>query len=73
MYQNSAVIQALARDSVAELHRTADANARTRCERRPHRVIRAARKTTGWLLIDMGLRLAVPRSAMNRTVVRGQR
>lgn len=61
MSQNPALVEALAKDRLAELHQ---ATRRCRRETRPRRVIRAARNETGWLLVDLGLRLAVPRGAI---------
>jgi hypothetical protein len=51
-HHNSTVVQALTRDRVAQLRHDA----------RPRRhAARAARRRTGWLLVSVGLRLAVGR------------
>jgi hypothetical protein len=71
--QNPALVEALVRDRVAELRRSAGADARSRRAKRPHRAVKAARQTTGWLLVDMGLRLAVPRGTVSHPLGRGQR
>lgn len=71
MYQSPGLLQALGRDRVAELRRHAPHSERNRCEPRRRQFIEAARSTTGWLLVDVGLRLAAPRNAMNHPVARG--
>lgn len=73
MYHHPALAGALAKDRVAELRRSAEAAARV--ERKPRRpnVIAAARLRTGWLLVDMGLRLVMPRAGTNRPMTGGQR
>jgi hypothetical protein len=73
MYQHPTFVQGLIRDRVAELQRTATAAAARRDEPRANRVIVSARRTTGWLLVDMGLRLAVPRAPLNHPAARGPR
>ena len=73
MYHHPAFARALVSDHVAELHRSAGAAGRTRPNRRRPNLFAAARLETGWLLIDMGLRLAMPRGGPNRPVARGQR
>jgi hypothetical protein len=73
MYPHPAVLEALVRDRVLELRRSAAAQARGRREKRRHRVTAAARHGTGWLLVDVGLRLAVPRGAADRAIPRAQR
>ena len=73
MYQNRALVEALARDRVIALRQCAPSRARRRSEKRRHRVTWAARRGTGWLLVDIGLRLAVPRSSMSRPAPRGRR
>jgi hypothetical protein len=71
MWTNPVVAQALARERVAELRSSGASPPRRR--RRPDRAVDAARRAAGWLLVDLGLRLAAPRGAMNRAVARGQR
>ena len=61
MYHNPALAGALVRERVAQLQQSAGATAHTRRQQRRPNVIAAARLGTGWLLIDMGLRLAMPR------------
>jgi hypothetical protein len=72
MHQNPALVEALARDHVAELQHSAEAAALGRqADGRSHRVVDAARRRTGWLLVDVGLRLAAGGGAMS--VPGGQR
>ena len=61
MYPHPTIVEALVRDRVLELRQSAVGQARGRREKRRHRVTAAARHGTGWLLVDVGLRLAVPR------------
>jgi len=66
MHQNPTIADALAHDRVLALRQSARTSARAselgRRVTRPRRVTDAARRGTGWLLVDLGLRLAVPRS-----------
>jgi hypothetical protein len=64
VYPNPAVVQALAKDRVIELRQAAKAGATNRHEVRQPRVIEAARHGAGWLLVDVGLRLALPHGAV---------
>jgi hypothetical protein len=73
MHQHPALREALARDRVVALRRSGQASPRIERSHRPDRVSNAARRRTGWLLVEVGLRLAVPRSAMTRPGTRGQR
>jgi hypothetical protein len=73
MYPHPAVIEALVRDRVLELRRSAVGRTRGRREKRRHRVTAAARHGTGWLLVDVGLRLAVPRGVTGTTMPRAER
>jgi hypothetical protein len=73
MYDNPTLVQALARDRAAELRRAAEAAALGKGDHRQQRRIEAARRGAGWLLVDMGLRLAVPRHALSHPVARVQR
>jgi hypothetical protein len=71
VYHHQALAGVLVRDRVADLrHSAQSAGASTRSPRIQHRpgVIASARLRTGWLLVDMGLRLAVPRGRTNRPV-----
>jgi hypothetical protein len=73
VYQHPAVVGTLIRDRVAELRHAGRAAADGRPEMRQHKRFAAARRGIGWLLVDMGLRLAVPRGGSNHLVARGQR
>ena len=73
MYQNHLLVQALVQDRVAELRQSATSGFSTRREPRRHHVAGAAKRGTGWLLVDLGLRLAVPRGHANRSAARGPR
>ena len=73
MYHHPALIQALASDRVAERRHDARAAAAIRREKHPHRLIPAARHATGWLLIDVGLRLAMSRGGRSHSVAGAQR
>jgi hypothetical protein len=72
VHQHPVVRQSLVRDRVAELRHSAEASTPMRGEERWHRLVAAGRRGTGWLLIDMGLRLAMPRGGTNHRVARGQ-
>jgi hypothetical protein len=63
MYQNPALVEALARDRILDLRQSAQARATSQRPTRRHRVTQAARQGTGWLLVDLGLRLAAPRQS----------
>jgi hypothetical protein len=63
VHQHPALVEVLIRDRVAELRQNGQAGRRCRSEHRHHRVTEAARRGTGWLLIEWGLRLAMPRGA----------
>lgn len=71
MHQHPALVEALISDRVAELRNGGWATAHMRRQKRWHELVAAARRGTGWLLVDMGLRLAVPRAGTNRRVARG--
>jgi hypothetical protein len=66
MIHNPALVDAVARARVADLRQSARSGVRGRGIKRRHRGAEAARQATGWLLVDMGLRLAVPRRAASR-------
>lgn len=70
MHPNPVVVEALVRDRVLELRQSAVGRARGRREQRRRRVAAAARHETGWLLVDVGLRLATPRGAADRPMPR---
>ncbi len=59
---NPVLLRALARDRVAELHQSAGSSAHVRRDGPRPRVTERARRRAGWLLVDMGLRLAAPRA-----------
>lgn len=71
MYQCPSLVQTLARDRIAELQRSARPAARRNGPRQA--VIATARSRTGWLLVAIGLRLAVPRSATHGPLQRRRR
>ncbi len=71
MYHHQALAGVLVRDRVAELRRSAEAAARVERNPRTPSVIAAARLRTGWLLVDMGLRLVMPRAGTNRPMAGG--
>jgi hypothetical protein len=60
VYPHPTLVDVLIRDRVAELQRSAGATAHVRRETRRHKLVAAARQGAGWLLVDMGLRLAMP-------------
>ena len=72
MHQHPAVLETLVRDRVAELRHSAQATGRMRRVNRWNRLAASIRRGTGWLLVDMGLRLAVPRRARNHRVAGGR-
>jgi hypothetical protein len=72
VYRNPAFVQVLATDRVAELRHVAETGASHRHDVRRPRVIESARHGAGWLLVDLGLRLALPRRAM-KPVARAHR
>ncbi len=67
MHPNPAFAQLLARDRVADLRHAAQTGAARRDDARRARVLQAARHGAGWLLVDVGLRLALPRGALKPT------
>jgi hypothetical protein len=73
VYQHPTLLEALTRDRVAEFRRSAEATGDSRRAKRRHNVVETARRGTGWLLVDLGLRLAMPRGGTNGPVARGQR
>jgi hypothetical protein len=73
VYQHPAVLEALVRDRVVERRHPGVASRRSRRDAGRYRVTEAARRGTGWLLVEWGLRLAMPRGAVVRPVARGQR
>jgi hypothetical protein len=73
VYQHPAVLEALVRDRVVERRLTGTASSRSQREGGRYRVTEVARRGAGWLLVEWGLRLAMPRGAVVRPVARGQR
>ena len=73
MCQNPALVEALARDRVAELRQRAETGVGSRPSERRARMIEAVRHATGWLLVDMGLRLALSRGTVNQSLGAGRR
>ena len=73
MHQHLVVQEAVVRSRVDELRHSAGALRRN--GRRTHRVraFAAARHGAGWLLVDMGLRLAMPRSGAKQSIASGRR
>jgi hypothetical protein len=69
--QNPALVEALAQDRLAELRRGAQARSVALQGARTRSILAASRRATGWLLIDVGLRLAVPRAAIGHPQSRG--
>jgi hypothetical protein len=57
------LLEALVEDRVAELQQTVEASAGARAEQGRHRPVHAARQGAGWMLVDLGLRLALPHAA----------
>lgn len=70
MCQNPALLQVIARDRAAALRRGPGSAARDRRVAREVGVRGTARRTAGWLLVDLGLRLALPRDAIKHGVAR---
>jgi hypothetical protein len=71
VHHHPALAEALISVRFDELRRSDWATAQLRREKRWHGLVAAARRGTGWLLVDMGLRLAVPRADTTRRVARG--
>jgi len=72
MFESPVLVEKLARDRADELQRhgrkmTVHQRASDR-----RRVVAAARNGAGWLLVDLGLRLTVPRNTMKYPVARGR-
>lgn len=72
VYQHPVLVEALVRDRVAGLRHSARASARAQGEKRRQNLVAAARQGTGWLLIDLGLKLATPRGG-RRHLMAGER
>ena len=65
MHQHPAVQDAVVRSRVDELRHSAGVPTSIR---RRFRLVAAARHGTGWLLVDMGLRLAMPRAGAKHSI-----
>jgi hypothetical protein len=70
MYQNSGLVRAIAADRAADLRQAAGPRAADRGDRSGDRAIQTARRATGWLLVELGLRLALPRGGRKHRVAR---
>ncbi len=73
MHRHPALSEALVRDRAVELRRSGMSSLRDPRMHQTDHVSGAARRRTGWLLVEVGLWLAVPRSAMSRPGARGER
>jgi hypothetical protein len=73
MTNHPALAEALTGERTVELRRSAQANPYRRRPTRRLRVGETARRGAGWLLVDIGLRLALPRRAMHGPAPRGER
>jgi hypothetical protein len=73
MCLHPALVQALTRDRVAGLRHAAEPSVRPRCDGPGASVLLATRRATGWMLVDVGLRLALPQRALNHPTARAQR
>ena len=65
MHQHPAVHDAVVRRRVDELRHSAGALTHIR---HGFRLVAAARHGAGWLLVDMGLRLAMPRAGARQSI-----
>ncbi len=72
MFQHPALREPLMTDRVAALRHAGPATGHDRREKRRHKRVAAARHGIGWLLVDMGLRIAMPRGAANHPLARGR-
>jgi hypothetical protein len=73
VHHNPALARAIARDRVSDLRQSAWTPGHLRARKRRLDGIETVRLGAGWLLIEMGLRLAVPRGGINRPASGGQR
>jgi hypothetical protein len=74
VYQHPTVAQALVRARVADLQKKGARRTPHAEDGKPrHRLTDAAARGTGWLLVEAGLRLAVPRRDTSGRVARGPR
>ena len=73
MSPHPALAQALATQRCAELHDFARPQSSRRPQGRRPRPVQAARRGAGWLLVDMGLRLALPGGTLERPITRAHR
>jgi hypothetical protein len=70
---NPGLVQALTSDRVADLRHRAQPRVRRGQDDPRASVILATRRATGWMLVDVGLRLAVPQRALNHPAARPHR
>jgi hypothetical protein len=73
MHQHPVVQEAIVRGRVDGLRHNAGARARVRRETRRLKLLAAARHGAGWLLVDLGLRLAMPRAGVKQSIASGRR
>lgn len=70
MHHHAALVGPVIREQIAELHHDAELDADGRRDARGRLGIAAARQPIGWLLIEVGLRLALPRSSARYSLPR---
>lgn len=70
MHHHPAIVGPVIREQVAGLHHDAKLDADGRHDPAGRRVIAAATQPIGWLLIEVGLRLAVPRGSARYSLAR---
>jgi hypothetical protein len=73
VYQHPVLAKAMTSARVAELRHSGGERARVGAAARRHNLVDAARQGTGWLLVDLGLRLATPRGGASHPAVRAPR
>lgn len=73
MYQHPVLVEALMKDRVAGLRHSAGAGSHVKAASCQRRLVASVRQGTGWLLVDLGLKLATPRGGASHAVARGQR
>jgi hypothetical protein len=73
MYQHPVLAEAVMKGRLAHIRDSAVATTQVRAAQRRQNLVAAARHGTGWLLVDLGLKLATPRGGTSHPVGRGQR
>jgi hypothetical protein len=68
--QHPALIRAIASDRVADLRHASGCEVRDHRDMPGVRMTWAVRRAAGWLLVDLGLRIALPRRAVKHPVAR---